>query len=206
MRCLLIALAAILLFTGCSQTKQDDQSESKAPSKTLIQKKTPKDSIEAVALKALTALKTKDYNTFASCFHPIDGVRFSPYGFIDPTHKQVLAKDFLEAIDRNWILTWGHFDGSGEAIKIRVKPYIDRFIYNADYLNAEKKSYDSFIGQGNTINNLKETYPQLHFTEYYFSGFDDKYKGLDWTSLRFVFKKHENTYFLVAVIHDQWTI
>jgi len=203
MKRLFIAFAAALLFISCNQNKPSEQ---KAVAEKPVAKKTQKDSIEAVGLKALKALKEKDYSGFASCFHPVDGVRFSPYGFIDPTHKHVLAKDFLEAIDKNWTLTWGHFDGSGEAIKMKVKPYIDRFIYNADYLNAEKKSYNEFIGQGNTINNLKESYPQLHFTEYYFKGFEEKYKGLDWTSLRFVYKKHENAYFLVAVIHDQWTV
>ena len=203
MKRLLIAVAAVLLFISCNQNKP---SETKTDSGNERPQKTQRDSIETVAQKALTALNEKDYNAFASYFHPVEGVRFSPYGFSDPTHKHIVAKDFLEAIDKNWTLTWGHFDGSGEAIKMKVKPYIERFIYNADYLHAEKKSYDEFIGQGNTINNLKESYPQLHFIEYYFKGVDEKYKGLDWTSLRFVFQKHENAYYLVAVIHDQWTV
>ena len=203
MRYLSILIVAIVLCLGCNQSNKEDQTH---PPKAAIKKVTQKDSIEAVALKVLTALKAKDYRTFGALFHPVEGIRFSPYGFIDLTHKKVLGKDFLEAIDKNWTLTWGHFDGSGEAIKMKVKPYIERFIYNADYLNADEKSYDSFIGQGNTINNLKETYPGLHFIEYYFKGVDEKYKGLDWTSLRLVFKKYENEYYLVAVIHDQWTV
>ena len=206
MRCLFIAILALFLFIGCNRNKGNNAQEGRTTIDRVAQKKTNKDSIEAVALKILTALKAKDYTAFASFFHPVEGVRFSPYGFVDPTHKKVLAKDFLEAIERNWTLTWGHFDGSGNAIKMKVKPYLEQFIYNADYLNAEKKSFDSFIGQGNTINNLKETYPQLHFTEYYFKGSDEKYKGLDWTSLRFVFKKYDNDYYLIAVIHDQWTV
>ncbi|MFD2285076.1 hypothetical protein GJU39_10005 [Pedobacter petrophilus] len=206
MRCLLIAIVAVFLFTGCNQSRENNSSKDQSTSARFLQKKTQKDSIEIVASKALAALKMKDYAVFASLFHPTEGVRFSPYGFIDPTHKKVLAKDFLEAIVKNWTLTWGHFDGSGEAIKMKVKPYIEQFIYNADYLHAKQKSFDSFIGQGNTINNLKETYPQLHFTEYYFKGTNEKYRGLDWTSLRFVFKKYENAYYLVAVVHDQWTI
>lgn len=202
MRYLLII--AVILFSGCNQTKQNDQAGNKTAFNK-AQKITQKDSIQKVAALVLKALKAKDYSRFTSYFHPVEGVRFSPYGFIDFTHKQILAKDFLEAIDKHWILTWGHYDGSGEAIKLRVKPYIDRYIYNADYLAAEKKDYDSFIGNGNSINNLKEIYPQLHFTEYYFSGFDQKYNGLDWSSLRLVFKKYQNNYYLVAVIHDQWT-
>ena len=200
MRYLLII--AVFLFSGCNQTKQNDQAGNKPAYKT--PKITQKDSIQKVATVILKALKAKDYNGFALYFHPTEGVRFSPYGFIDFTHKQILAKDFLEALDKHWVLTWGHYDGSGEAIKLRVKLYIDRYIYNADYLAAEKKDYDSFIGNGNSINNLKEIYPQLHFTEYYFSGFDQKYNGLDWSSLRLVFKKYQDRYYLVAVIHDQW--
>ncbi|SDC89778.1 hypothetical protein [Pedobacter soli] len=200
MRCLSILIIALLLTVGCNRK------ENKTVQAVKIRQATQQDSIEAVGLKALTALQAKDYEAFAALFHPTEGVRFSPYGFIDPTHKQVLAKDFLEAITRNWILTWGHVDGSGEAIKIRVKAYVDKFIYNADYLHAPQKSYDSIIGKGNSIDNLKDTYPQLHFTEYHFKGFDEKYRGLDWTSLRFVFKKYNNAYYLVAVIHDQWTV
>lgn len=200
MRCLSILIIAVLLTTGCNRK------ENKTVRAEKVQRVNQQDSIEAVGLKALTALQAKDYDAFAALFHPTEGVRFSPYGFIDLTHKQVLAKDFLEAITRNWILTWGHVDGSGEAIKIRVKAYIDKFVYNADYLHAPQKSYDSIIGKGNSIDNLKDTYPQLHFTEYHFKGFDEKYRGLDWTSLRFVFKKYNNAYYLVAVIHDQWTV
>jgi len=200
MRCLSISIIAVLLILGCNRK------ENKTAQTAKVHQVSQRDSVEALGLKALTALQAKDYDAFAALFHPLDGVRFSPYGFIDPTHKQVLAKDFLEAISRNWILTWGHVDGSGEAIKIRVKPYIDKFIYNADYLHAPQKSFDAVIGKGNSIDNLKETYPQLHFTEYHFKGFDEKYKGLDWTSLRFVYKKYNNSYYLVAVIHDQWTI
>ncbi|MCX2432106.1 hypothetical protein [Pedobacter sp. GR22-10] len=203
MKRLFIIVAAVWLLVSCSQNKQPEDHNKVAKTRPV---KSQRDTIEAVALSALKALKNKDYTAFASHFHPVDGVRFSPYGFIDQTHKHVLAKDFLEAIDKNWTLTWGHFDGSGEAIKMKVKPYLEHFIYDADYLNADKKSYDTIIGQGNTINNLKESYPQLHFTEYYFKGTDEKYKGLDWKSLRFVFKKQGSTYYIVAVIHDQWTV
>jgi len=201
MRYLLIWILA-LFFIGCNQGNKRDHETAAIKTDRGVSRQ---DSINAIAFKALNALKNKDYSTFAMLFHPVEGVRFSPYGFIDPTHKQVLGKDFLEAINRNWILTWGHFDGTGEAIKLRVKPYIEKFIYNADYLNAEQKSFDHIIGKGNSIDNLKETYPGLHFTEYYFKGFDEKYRGLDWCSLRFVFKKYNDNYYLVAVIHDQWT-
>ena len=105
MRYLLII--AVVLFSGCNQAEQSDQAGNKT-ALNKVRKITQKDSVQKVASVALKALKAKDYNRFASCFHPVEGVRFSPYGFIDFTHKQILAKDFLEAIDKHWILTWGH--------------------------------------------------------------------------------------------------
>jgi hypothetical protein len=164
------------------------------------------DTLQELGTQVLHSLKNKDYITFSSFFHPTEGVLFSPYGYIDvPKRKKLLAKDFLESIDKNWTLTWGTFDGTGEAMKLKVIPYLDKFVYNADYLSAEKSAFDEFIGKGNSLNNLVEIYPNLHFMEYYFSGFDKKYNGMDWTSLRLVFKSYQGKYYLVAVVHDQWT-
>jgi (p)ppGpp synthase/HD superfamily hydrolase len=42
--------------------------------------------------------------------------------------------------------------------------------------------------------------------EYHFSGFDPKYEGMDWRSLRLVFEEKDNIWHLVGIIHDQWTI
>ena len=43
------------------------------------------------------------------------------------------------------------------------------------------------------------------FIDYHFSGFDQKLNGMDWVSLRLVFEKQNGQYFIVAIIHDQWT-
>jgi hypothetical protein len=41
--------------------------------------------------------------------------------------------------------------------------------------------------------------------EYYFPGFDLQLQGMDWRSLRLVFTLYDNTWYLVGIIHDQWT-
>ncbi len=87
-----------------------------------------------------------------------------------------------------------------------VEDYFKQFVYNADFLNAEKTVVNEFIGGGNSINNLKEAYKNCDFTESYFSGFDQQFEGMDWTSLRLVFERFDGYYFLVGVVHDQWTI
>lgn len=166
-----------------------------------------KDSVMLVAAKVLQSLKNKDYRSFASYFHPKEPVLFSPYGHINfASSKKLLAKDFLESIEKNWTLTWGVYDGTGESMKIKVLPYIEKFIYDADFLNAKQSGFDQVIKQGNSLNNLAEVFPGLHFVDYHVPGNDPQYNGMDWRSLRLVFKMYNNEYYLVAVIHDQWTI
>ena len=40
--------------------------------------------------------------------------------------------------------------------------------------------------------------------EYYFSGFDPQYGGMDWRSLRLVFAPHGEGWALVGIVHDEW--
>jgi len=155
----------------------------------------------------LTSLKNKDYNTFVGYVHPSLGVRFSPYAYIDTIgHQKLSATELLATIDKNEIRKWGEYDGTGEPINLTFQKYLERFIYNADYLNAEKVSANEYLGFGNSLNNLSEIYPNCDFTESYFSGFEKKYDGMDWCTLRLVFKKLNGRQYLIAVVHDEWTI
>lgn len=164
--------------------------------------------IMALSHAVLEALKAKDYQKFAGYFHPDSGVRFSPYAFVEPANDiQLTSEDLLMQLSQNEPLTWGTYDGSGEPITSTVAAYIEKFVYDANFLNAEKTAVDSFIGSGNSLNNLREAYPtNVHFTEHYFSGFDKKYEGMDWRTLRLVWALHEGKYYLVGIVHDQWTI
>ena len=42
--------------------------------------------------------------------------------------------------------------------------------------------------------------------EYHFPGIDPKFEGMDWRSLRLVFEQKNCTWYLVGIIHAQWTI
>jgi hypothetical protein len=220
MKRILILFGVVIFFAACNSNQNDkkkfdtislsDLSNKKAnpaENEVATEQISPlQDSLQQLGIQVLQSLKNKDYITFSQFFHPNEGVRFSPYGFIDVNNsKKLLPKDFLESIEKNWTLTWGNFDGSGEKIQLKVIPYLEKFVFNANYLTAEKSSFDEIIGKGNSLNNIDKVYPNLHFIEYHFSGFDKKYNGMDWTSLRLVFKKHQNQYFLISIIHDQWT-
>jgi len=211
----LIPLTLLLfVFWGCNNPKENKK-ELPAPTVDTSSKVEPpkdqdglsqQDSIKATGRQILVFLNEKNYPELAKYFSS-EGVLFSPYGFIDTAKsKRLTPDDFLESINKKWILTWGSYDGTGEPIKLLVANYLKKFVYNADYLNAEAIGFDQVMKQGNSLNNLKTIYPNHHFIDYHFSGFDQKNNGMDWTSLRLVFDKTDGQYFLVAIIHDQWTI
>jgi hypothetical protein len=157
--------------------------------------------------KILKSLKEKDYIGLAEFIHPKLGIRFSPYAYIDTTADQLLSRNRLIALSKSQKkIKWGFEDATEKPIKLSINNYVKEFIYDVDFLNAEKNGVNKFFGGGNSLNNLKEIYPGCNFAEFYFSGFDPKFEGMDWRALRLVFKDYKKKYYLIAIVHDQWTI
>ncbi|RZK53197.1 MAG: hypothetical protein EOO87_13475 [Pedobacter sp.] len=209
MKRLIILFCLLVSLAGCNNNNDNKSSQPKdtvEKSASVTPNLNTQDSVKAVGRQILQFLKDKNYKELSK-FFSVNGVLFSPYGYTDTaTAKKIMPEDFLVAIDKKWILTWGNYDGTGEPIKLSVTGYLDKFVYNADYLSAEAVGFNEVIKQGNSTNNLKTVYPNSQFLDYHFSGFDQKLNGMDWSSLRLVFEKQNNDYFLVAIIHDQWTI
>jgi len=157
--------------------------------------------------KILRSLNEKGYAGLAEFIHPELGIRFSPYAYIDTTADQLLSRNKLIALGKSQKkIKWGYEDATGKPIKLSINNYVEKFVYDVDFLNAEKKGVNKFFGGGNSLNNLKEIYPRCNFAEFYFSGFDPKFEGMDWRALRLVFKDYKKNYYLIAIVHDQWTI
>jgi hypothetical protein len=155
----------------------------------------------------LTLLKNKNYLAFANYIHPVEGIRFSPYGFVDTAHDMKLSKQkFINQVREQDMVIWGKFDGTGDPIQMTLNNYMQRFVYDVDFVKPEKRSVNEIIGSGNSLNNLELVYRNCDFTESNFSGFDKKYAGMDWRSLRLVFKVRDRKFFLVGIVHDEWTI
>lgn len=165
--------------------------------------------VEEQGKAAVQALKDKDMNKLAQMAHPDKGIRFSPYGYVD-TDKDLTFKPAAVGklpTDES-IYEWGTYDGSGEPIKLKFADYYAKFIYDADFAKAPQTSVNKTTGKGNMANNMGEAYPpeRYEFVEYHFSGFDKKFEGMDWKSLRLVFEKDGSRLLLVGIVHDQWTI
>lgn len=207
---LVYCTAFVMINSGCNSNREQKISP-EVVAKTDTVPTVPviinKDSLlVSTGQEILMLLKNKHYDRLVNYFAPGDSVHFSPYGFIGSGTQTLTAKDFMADLSSNKKINWGTYDGSGEPIELSLKEYLEKFVYNADFLNAEKTGIDKFIGSGNSLNNLKNIYPDARFIEYHFSGFDKKFGGMDWTSLRLVFKEKDNAFFLQAIVHDQWTI
>jgi len=159
--------------------------------------------IEYRAEETILAIKNKDAEKLSNIIHPDKGVRFSPYSHINTDSDIIFsASQFLNFFQNNKIYLWGAYDGSGLPINLTPAEYYNKFIYDVDFAAAPEIGYNQTISKGNIINNIFEAYPGATIVEYYFSGFDPKYEGMDWRSLDLVF---ENGY-LVGVVHGQWMI
>lgn len=163
--------------------------------------------INDLAGRVLRSLKQKDMKQFAAFVHPVKGVRFSPYGYVDTDSDQVLSAAMLpDLLKTKQKRVWGYYDGSGDDILLSFADYYQRFVYSHDFLNAPQVAFNQSLGSGNTLNNLTEVYPNAIFVEYYFPDLDPQTYGTNWASLRLVFEQMRGQWYVVGVIHDQWTI
>lgn len=172
-----------------------------------IPKVSPKDAIMKQAKAVVLILKKKNMEKLTNVVHPQKGLRFSPYGTIQEKEDQVFSRAQIPSLFSDpTVISWGYYDGSGEPIKKTFSDYFAEFVYDVDFASAPKISFDERLGHGNTLNNIADVYPNAHVVEFYFPGFDPQYEGIDWKSLRLVFEAVNDQWFLVGIIHDQWTI
>jgi cell division protein FtsB len=172
-----------------------------------LQQQSAANSLLATAVAVVELIDDADFDAVADYVHPNDGVRFSPYGYVDEDNHIVLSANDLSGImQSNQEYTWGAFDGTGDPIDKTFAEYYDRFIYDQEFASPELIGYNTIIGTGNTLINLDDVYPDAEFVEFHFSGFDPQYDGMDWRSLRLVFEENDGDWLLVGVVHDEWTI
>lgn len=157
------------------------------------------------ASKVIVALKDKDMLALSQFIHPQLGVRFSPYAAVKDTDL-VFTPDKLSGLlaDTTPVL-WGSYSGSGEPINLTFVDYFNKFVYDVDFANAPQVSLNYRLGNSTTMNNIADFYQGAMVVEYHFPGFDPSVEGMDWRSLRLVFVQDNNTWFLVGIVHDQWT-
>jgi hypothetical protein len=210
----IIALALIL--TACGSLTSASPSPSRSPANSASPTARPGrqlSSADAERLLAgrvratLDALKARNGALLAAIAHPAKGVRFSPYPFVSTARDVVLmSSDLATAYSDTKTRTWGISDGRGDPITLTFADYNARYVYSRDFLNAAKTSYNKPIGSGNSIDNTASVYPNAALFEAYDPGPDPATESFRWQSLRLLFESDGATWFLVGVVHGEWTI
>jgi hypothetical protein len=197
---LLAVCLGITLLTGCGTQKA-----SPTPSPTSSAK------VEGYLERAnqiIQLIHAGDWATVANRYVSNKrGVRFSPYASVRADKDVTLsATDLKDTSSKPTVYNWGDFDGSGMAIKMTFAKYVEKFVDDADYPQADIIGNNTVVGTGNSKNNVSTAYPGAKFVEYHFKGFDPQYGGMDWKSVRLVLEQIDGQWMLVGVIHDQWTM
>lgn len=159
-----------------------------------------------VASAAIAFLAARDGPGLAALAHPDKGVRFSPYAAVDTDTDRVFSRDQLTGFwDDSQQYAWGAYDGSGAAIELTPRRYHARFIMDRDFANPTQIGINDDRAYGNTLNNAETVYPKGTRIEFYIAASDKDPAGQDWAALRLVFEPYQGHWYLVAVIHDEWT-
>lgn len=228
----MIVFTLILLLSGCSaandyagntpdnsspstnvgQGNQPDPTEP-APEETDPSNNGKGDEKPAAAVTAqeaasavILALKQSDMTALAAYIHPDKGLLFSPYAHIDTASAKVFPAAGLPTLTDSTVYTWGSYDGSGDPIELTFQQYYDKFVYDKDFIEPETIGVDEIKGEGNTIVNIEDVFPNSYVMDYYFSGFDAQYNGMDWESLILVLEELDGAWYVSAIVHSQWTI
>jgi hypothetical protein len=160
----------------------------------------------SLAQTVAAALKEADYDRLRTKVHPDSCLRFSPYPSLRSIDLTFCPDRLADLPGSSTLYTWGNYDGSGEPIMLTFDEYHQRFVYDQDFFQPEVVGFNQEVSSGNAINNIPEIYPDGMIVEYHFPGFDPQYGGMDWRSLRMVFIKEYGVWYLVALIHGEWTI
>lgn len=158
------------------------------------------------AASVLQALKGRDYAALAAYAHPNYGVQFTPYSTVQPERDLRLTPQQLAGLASDpTVYTWGTTDGSGAPIRMSGPEYFERYVFNVDYTQAPVIGVDTVMESGNALENVADTFPDCRFVEYHFPGIDPKNQGFDWCSLKVVFSPYQDGWYLVGLIHSEWT-
>ena len=198
----IILVSTTLLFFGCQKNTTIETNPGTWTTVSTFDHSDFTGAVQAVLL----SLKNEDFLTLSTFVWP-QGLRFSPYEYVNSWTDVVLDTELVAnapILSRSF--TWWSYDGSGEPIDLSIGQYFEKFVNDADYANAPEVFYNQSSQRGNTINNIAQVYANKQWGEFYFSGFDAQYEGIDRKSLTLVFDQVDGRWYLIGIVHGAWTI
>lgn len=213
---LFVCAASALLVIGCNKPASADSGKTPADSTALpsiaadpaptASQAADSATLMKLAKEVLQAAADKDYGKFADHVHPRLGVRFSPYAFIDVESDLVfLPQAFRDQVAQTKKkITWGTYDPRDEDIHTTVDGYFKEFVADKPYLAQGQWAFNETIGSSTVVNNLTGIYPQAKFVEAFWAPEDEEKAPYEWGSVRLVFEKEGDRWYVVGVVHDAW--
>lgn len=152
-------------------------------------------------------LLKEDYAALSGYVHPELGVTFTPYSTVDRENDLCFTAAQIKGLAQDkTIYTWGIVDGRGDPIRMTMEDYFHRYVYDADYTQAGEIGIDRIITSGNALENISAAYSDCRFVDFCLPSADPVNNGLDWHSLKLVFQPMDDRWFLVGIVHGEWTI
>ncbi|WP_230533807.1 hypothetical protein [Microvirga roseola] len=158
---------------------------------------------EAVA-DILDALAERDFDRLAAHVGK-GGLTVSPYVMLDVHDVLLDSEEVGRCAQEKRIRLWGYRDGSGDPIETTCERYFAQFVWDADYRKADEVLYNEPRQRGNEINNNHGFVRDAIVVELHLGG-TAAMSGMDWKSLRLIFRQGEQGLSLVAITRDIWTI
>lgn len=158
------------------------------------------------AYDVMGLIKDKNMAELSTYVHPIKGLRFTPYVYINLTFDQVFSPGEVAVLDQNTTeYNWGYYYVSVEQEIIKTfNDYYDEFIYDEDFLNTNTIGVNAIVSYGDIIDNIDNEYPNAEYLEFYFPGVAHN-NGSYWRSLKLVFEESGGQLYLIGIVHGQWT-
>ncbi len=166
---------------------------------------TDEQKVLVVAREVITALAARDYQKLEGLVS-LNGLSLNIYPQLDFQKNLIAKNDISEIPVDTKIYLWGYTDGKGDPINLTRAEFLTKWIYSnsVDYLKAPDVAVNKKLGGGNSVNTIGED--GRTYAAFYFSGFDPKYGGMDWTTLYLVFDFVNGEYKLRGIAKDNWTI
>lgn len=209
-----IPLVTLLALAACVAGDRTDTTADSAAGGTLALAELPPGSgvsdtlpPEFVTDSVVRAIADQRWPALAALAHPVHGVRFSPYGYVDTVHTQRLAPAEVARLTSDTTARrWGTADGTGDPLVFPFAEYHARFLYDKPFVDGRRGAPGEVLGRGNSLLNVDEAFPWpgTTFVEYHLEG-TEQYGGMDWGSLRVVLQRENGKWYVVGVVNDRWT-
>ncbi len=156
------------------------------------------------AQQVLSILAKKQLDKLAPIVHPDSGVRFSPYGFIGKASRTFKPEELATLWKNKQKFFWGLYNGTGRPIRRTFQEYFKRFVYDRDYTSSALIAYNA-VQRTDMFVNLFDIYPRSIVVDHLFLA-TPEFEEMDWRALRLVFTEHHGEWYLIHIVHDEWTI